>query len=471
MKSNDPQIRSHSRPSSRLAWIIPFGGLLVVLLLILRSRSRDSTAAPPEAASAGNADAPTSVTHSGRRPGARRTHYEFPPPPARPAEEIVAEKISQFAGSRLAIVEAMARHFNVTVPPDVNRFFAAAQAGNWQETTNLFTALKQLRMSEDRPPGIEKLWAAIVETYGVAEQAHLWPAQKLLDYGNAVLESLRPSMVYVGGNDAGRFIPTLLTDTGEGEPHIVLSQNALADSAYLDYVRFRYGDRLNNLTSEDSQSGFQTYIADAQKRLQHDLDFPSEPKQVRPGEDIRMTDGRVEVSGQVAVMAINEQLLKTLLEKNSDLSFALTESFPLQSFYGEATTLGPVTELRATDAASALTPERAAQALDYWRRTTQDLLADSEAAASSTARDAYAKLILGQAGLLVDRKLSAEAEQAFQLAVSLSPGNPEGVFRYVALLTDQKRYDEARQLVQTATTVAPDNQQFRDLITSLSQMK
>jgi len=169
-------------------------------------------------------------------------------------------------------------------------------------------------------------------------------------------------------------------------------------------------------------------------------------------------------------MAINEQLLQTLLQKNPDLSFALTESFPLQSFYGEATTLGPITELRATDGVSALTPERAAQSLDYWRSATQHLLADPEAAASSTARDAYAKLILGQAGLFEDRKLSAAAEQAYQFATSLSPGNPEAVFRYVNLLTQQQRYDEARQLVQTAATAAPDNQQFRELITSLSRM-
>ena len=53
------------------------------------------------------------------------------------------------------------------------------------------------------------MWQAVHETYGVAEVAHDWPAQKLLDYGQAVLDSLRPGMVYVGGTDAGRFIPTL----------------------------------------------------------------------------------------------------------------------------------------------------------------------------------------------------------------------------------------------------------------------
>lgn len=466
MKAINPPPPDSSRLGVRLVGIVLLGCLLLALIAILRPSP------PPPATPQTNPDltrTPMTVTHSGRGLGLGTARPDFVATPARLAEEVVVEKVTQFARNREELVAAMAKHFDVAVPPDVNRFFAAAQAGNWPETTNLFAALIQLRMSNDRLPGLEKLWPAIVETYGVAEQAHLWPAQKLLDYGNAVLDSLRPGMIYVGGNDAGRFIPTLLTETSGGEPHIVLTQNGLADSTYLDYVRFRYGDKLNALSADDSQTGFQTYIADAQKRLQHDQEFPNEPKQIRPGEDIQMNGGRVQVSGHVAVMAINEQLLKTLLQKNPNLSFALTESFPFQSLYGEATTLGPITELHATDPASALTPERASESLDYWRSTTQMLLAETDAA--SAPRDAYTKLILGQAGLFEDRKLSAQAEQAYQLATSLSPGNPAAVFRYVNLLTQQQRYDEARQIVQTALTTAPNNEQFRDVMTSLSRMK
>ena len=467
MKSiNPPPPPAVPRWGVRLAGLVLLG--IVLLLVIAFFRPSPPPPPPTNPRPAGPA---MTVTHSGRGLGTAVRPADFTPPPARPAEEIVAEKVSQFAHSREALVTAMAKHFNVAVPPDVSRFFATAQAGNWPETTNLFAALQKLRNSENWPPGLERLMPAIVETYGAAEQAHAWPAQKLLDYGNAILDSLRPGMVYVGGTDAGRFIPTLLGETSEGEHHIVLTQNALADGSYLDYLQFQYGDRLNTLTTEDSQTSFANYLADAQKRLQHDRDFPDAPKQLQSGEEVKETEGRLQVSGQVAVMAINERLLQTLLTKNPDLSFALTESFPLKSFYGAATTLGPVTELRATDTANALTPEHATQSLDYWRSTTQALLADPEAAASSTARDDYAKLILGQAGLLLDRKLPAAAEQAYQLASSLSPGNPEVVFGYVALLADQKRYADARQVVQTALNTAPDNDQFRALRDQLGRMK
>src|SRR5436190_23197844 len=104
-------------------------------------------------------------------------------------------------------------------------------------------------------------------------------------------------MIYIGGTDPGCFIPTFLNETSEGERHITLTQNALADGTYLDYLNFLYGGQMNTLTEDDSQRAFQNYLADAQKRLQHDQQFPDEPKQLRPGEDVRSTDGRLQVSG------------------------------------------------------------------------------------------------------------------------------------------------------------------------------
>jgi len=460
MKGNTQPPSSGSPRLVRLAGIALVGSLLLLLVNFLRP----PPPAPPDDPARSSTER-IKVGHSNRSRNAQRTRSSIAAAPARPAEEIVAQKVSQFARNRKEIVAAMARQLNLVVPEEVNRFFAAAEAGRWEETTNLFAAVQTLRYATNAPPGLEALMPAVKEMFGVAEQTHLWPAQQLLDYGHAVLDALRPGMVYVGGNDAGQFIPLLLTETGDAESHIVLSQNALADSSYLDYLTFRYADRLDTLTADESQSAFQSYMADARKRMEHDQQFPNEPRQVRPGEYIAINDGRFQASGQVAVMAINERLLQTLLQKNPSLSFALEESFPLQSFYSDATTLGPVTELRAGDTADALSPERASQSLDYWRQTTLALLCQPSLGA--VPRDAYVKQILGQANLLVNQKYLAEAEQAFQLATSLSPANPALVFSYANLLIQQQRFDEARKIVQAAATAAPDNQEFRHLATDL----
>jgi hypothetical protein len=361
-------------------------------------------------------------------------------------EEIVASKVTRFAQDRLRITRAMAQRFKVSVAPDVERFFQAAAAGRWEELNADFEALKQRRESGNGED-LGVLWGPILETLLIAECGHNWPAQKLLDYGDATLGALRPGMVYVGGTDPGRGIPTLLNETSDAERHIVITQNALADGSYLQYVNFLYGDRMATITPEESQSAFQDYIADAQQRLAHDQQFPDEPKQIRPGEDIQMVDNRVQVSGQVAVMAINENLLRAIMAKNPDLSFALEESFPLKSTYPNAMPLGALMELGVPDVQNSFTRETAAQAVNYWRDTAQQVLSDAEAGADSPDRLAYAKMAAAQAALLADHQYSAEAEQAYRLAMQISPASPQAVYGLGQLLATTDRADEARQLV------------------------
>jgi hypothetical protein len=401
---------------------------------------------------------------------ARRPHRFASSAPTLDAQEIVAGKVIRFAHDRLGVVRAMAMHYKVEVPKDVERFFAAAEAGRWEELKELFGSLKKLRESSEGAEALRTLWPAIMETYGVAQTAHDWPAQKLLDYGQAVLGSLRPGMVYVGGTDAGRFIPTLLNETSDGEQHVVLTQNFVSDGAYLEYLRFLYGDQMTLPTPDDSQRAFQDYTNNAQNRFAHDQQFPNEPKQVRPGEDISVTDNRVQVGGQVAVMAINERLFQMIMDKNPDLSFALEESFPFKSTYPNAAPLGPIMELGVQDAQKTFTAEAAAQTVDYWQATTQSLLADSETPGDSEALRAYCKMATAQARLLADHNFTAEAEETYRLATDIGPSNPGAVFAYVLFLTDQKRFAEAIPVLETAANGAPDNPQFRDLLQNLKRV-
>jgi hypothetical protein len=298
-------------------------------------------------------------------------------------------------------------------------------------------------------PELDPFWPTVLDVYLAAKEAHSWPAQKLLDYGNAILGALRPGMVYVGGTDPGRSIPTLLNETGDGERHIVITQNAFADGRYREFMNTLYGDRFAVLTQEDSDRAFNEYVADARRRFEHDQQFPEEPKQVRPGEKVGMVDGKFQVSGQESVMAINEKMMRMLMEKNPDLSFAMEESFPFKSLMADAAVLGPIMELGAQDGQNALTREGALQAVDYWRTTTERLLSESDALDSHEVRMAYGKLMSSQAGLLLERGYPAEAEQAFILANQMAPTSPEAVFRYVNLLVGQGRVTDAIPVAET----------------------
>src|SRR5712664_4390170 len=258
----------------------------VVLLGVLLPRGDHSKSGQSISTNqmAGNATGP-SVGSSGVR---SRSHHAHSGPGAS-AEEIVATKLSQFGRNRRDVMRGMAKRFKVEVRPDVERFFDAVEGGKWEEIEAAFQPMFEQRKAGTRDD-LNNVWGPILEAYGVAESTHLWPAQKLLDYGNAILDSLRPGMVYVGGTDNGRWIPELLNETSDGEQHIMVTQNAFADGRYMEYMNTLYGDRMAALTEEDSQKAFKDYLTDAQKRLEHDQQFPDEPKQIRPGEDIRVTD-------------------------------------------------------------------------------------------------------------------------------------------------------------------------------------
>lgn len=458
---HNPSSPEDAGRSSRRFGLLGAAALLVIIVGLLLPReevrstgSAVSRAAPKQVDSAGFPNAIQARTLQPRSNSA----------PAGSAEEIVAGKLGQFARNRRALVHDLARHFKVAVPADVERFFAAIESGHWEEADAIFKSLRESEKNSasGRSEELYRIWRPIQETWGIARETRNWPAQKLLDYGEAVLGSLRPGMVYVGGTDPGCFIPTFLNETSEGERHIVLTQNALADKTYLDYLGFRYADRLATLTEEDSNRAFQNYIADAQKRLQHDQQFPDEPKQIRPGEQVKADNGRVQVSGQTAVLAINERLMQTLLEKNPDLSFALEESFPFKSTYANAAPLGPVMELSALDEQNAFTPERAAQTAEYWRATAQQLLSDPEAAGSFNTIASWSKMATAQANLLTGRNYTAEAEQAYRSALEIFPGTPDAATGLAEVLARTGRGEEARRLLDDFVQRNPTQRAFVD---------
>ncbi|HKY07150.1 MAG TPA: hypothetical protein VJQ55_02870, partial [Candidatus Binatia bacterium] len=267
---------------SRWAWYLAAACVALMLIAILLPRPDAGPSPSPDSSRASGAGEGSKLASAGMT---RRSAGHSSAAPTLTAAEIVASKVSQFGRSRREIVERIARRLKKEVPAEVKKFFDAIEAGKWEEIEASWKVLRNRSgqyVGSNHAPELDEFWPAVLDAYGVAEQAHRWPAQQLLDYGNAILDSLRPGMIYVGGTDPGRWIPELLNDTSDGERHIIVTQNAFADARYLDYMTELYGDRFAALTREDSQRAFQEYMADAQKRLRHDQEFPHEPKQLRP---------------------------------------------------------------------------------------------------------------------------------------------------------------------------------------------
>lgn len=439
-------------------WVFVANVLLVVLIAVLFPRAKKGTftnANSSEATKVGVRSGTGAIQSAASRRMSARGAWA----PGKTAEEIVADKVRQFGQKRRAMVERIAKRLNKELPPEIDAFFKAIDKGDWDEIDSRFKELAahahQYTYSKGDRPDLDAYWPTVLDAFGVAEQAHNWPAQQLLDYGNAILGSLQPGMVYVGGTDNGRWVPELLNETS-GDPHIIVTQNALADGGYLDFVRELYGDQFNALSPEDLQSMFQQYTADAQKRLQHDLDFPDEPKQVLPGENLQMVDGHVQYSGQIAVMGINQMLLQALMAKNPDLSFAIQQSFPFQNTYGAALPLGPLMQLNAQSDQTPFTADVATQSVNYWSSMTQTLLADPNVTGSSYALKSYSHDVNSTANLLAANNFTDQAEQAYSLASQIYPGNPEPVNGLAQLLTQTGHADQAQTLINQFISKYPD---------------
>jgi hypothetical protein len=468
----DAESRLASNHVPRWLWPLAASGLFLILVALLLPRAKgpspDRGADTNAAGLARDRRAETARPDSGhRRFGPDRSST------ARTPEQIVAEKVIQFGRKRRELVRTIARRLNQDVPPEIEAFFDAVEAGNWDDIHTRWQDLAkhtwQYEYSKSDRPDLNPFWESVLDAYGVAEQAHQWPAQKLLDYGNGILDSLRPDMVYVGGTDEGRWVPELLNETSGGEEHIIITQNALADSLYLEFLSDLYGERFAALTKDDSQLGFQQYSADALKRWQHDQDFPDEPKQLRPGEALKVVDGKVQVSGQVAVMGVNEKLLQMLMQKNPDLSFAMQESFSLPGLYGDAVPLGPLMELGKSDADTTLSTERAAQSVDYWRTIAQRVIDDHAGGERDYVAESYSENASATANLLAARHFYSQAEQAYRLSSQMWPGNPNAAGGLATMLACTGRADQARQVLDAFASKYPDQRSaietFRGTIT------
>ncbi|MFM1770557.1 MAG: hypothetical protein RJA22_3086 [Verrucomicrobiota bacterium] len=273
-------------------------------------------------------------------------------------------------------------------------------------------------------------------------------------------------------------------------------------------------------SNEDSQRAFQEYLQDAQKRLEHDRRNPQGPRQIRPGEDVKIIDNRVQVSGQVAVMAINGLLTKIIFDKNPTHEFYVEESFPLDWMYPHLTPYGIIMKINRNPL-----PELSQEIVDrdhkFWKDFSTRLIGDwidydtplSKICAfaieayhhdrkpnglpgdpnfkftgdpaflrDSDGQKAFSKLRSSIAGVYnwritqakspaEQQRMIKEAEFAFKQAYAFCPYSPEALFRYVNLLVSLGRFDDALLLARTSFVHDPFNAQIENLISELDRIK
>jgi tetratricopeptide (TPR) repeat protein len=264
-------------------------------------------------------------------------------------------------------------------------------------------------------------------------------------------------------------------------------------------------------SQEDSQNCFNEYYADVQRRMQ--------TGQLQPGEDVSVSpDGKMQVSGQVAVMMINGLLCKVIFDNNPTNEFFVEESFPLPWMYPYETPFGVIMEVNRNPLPQ-LTQEifdrdhkfwsdysqrlcgdfitydtTVQQIADFVQRTYiqnnfQGFIGDRRFVRDEDGQKAFSKLRSSQAGMYawrcgpscppeyreqtpaLEHALERETDFAFKQAFAFCPYSPEAVFRYVQFLMQYNRIDDALVVARTCLKLDPYNGSVSDLIDNLERFK
>ena len=217
-----------------------------------------------------------------------------------------------------------------------------------------------------------------------------------------------------------------------------------------------------------------------------------------PDENVRVDNGRTQVSGQVAVMSINGLMAKIIFDKNPDRQFYIEESFPLDWMYPYLEPHGLIMKINRQPLPEM--PEETVQKdREYWNNRVAGMIGDwlaEDTPAQTVAefvdrvyargdlggfhgdrkfiQNDYAKRMFGKwrssiAGVYAwrannsksadeQKRMLKEADFAYRQAWALCPYSSEAVFRYVELLMSRQQKSDALLIAETAVRVMPPDE-------------
>jgi len=338
--------------------------------------------------------------------------------------------VTVFAKAKRRQAEALAANLKLTLPARLTSFFEAADQGDWLVVSNRFdnTLLRDpgVHKSGPHPQVMSELWPTAHETFGLYEvYAEADPAL-LRKFAERILAVMPAGSLYFGGTDAGRFVVTAYNDQREQPKVIILTQNALADSTYMSYVRAVHGRALWLPAIRDVQQGFAEYVEGYQKR---------EPL---PGEKMVIRDGSVTVEGVGAVMVIDGILIRMIVDRNqTEREIFVEESYAIPWMYPRLVPLGPILKLsrQPQDKLSTNVVEADRR---YWDDLAKELLGDDRFMRSEPTQKIFARLRAAIGGIYEFRGMTSETEYVYQQALALCPASFEALVR-LARVEDRAR--------------------------------
>lgn len=273
-------------------------------------------------------------------------------------------------------------------------------------------------------------------------------------------ESMEPHSVFFGGTDPGRFVPTYMIYSANFRPDVYLiTQNALADDTYMSVERDLYGDEIWIPSKEDSAESFQIYVEEVQSGKRN------------ANADLKIENGRVQVTGALGVMEINGILTKMMFDhERLRRAFYVEESYVIQWMYRYLSPHGLIMKINKDP--NPLTPQIVKNDMEFWDWYMRRLLKDKAFRRDFAAQKSFSKLRAAIAGLYSHAGRYREAEQAFLEAVLLYPASPEASFRYVQeVLLPMRKWNTIEDILDYTDRVDPNNTRTKPMRNYVMSLK
>ena len=265
-------------------------------------------------------------------------------------------------------------------------------------------------------------------------------------------EPMEPFSIFFGGTDPGRFVPTYMIYSALFRPDVYLiTQNALADDTYMSVERDLYGDEIWIPSKEDSAEAFNVYVDEVQRGVR------------QANGDLKIENGRVQVTGALGVMEINGILTKMMHDHDRlRHSFYVEESYVIPWMYPYLSPHGLIMKINADK--TPYDAKRAAKDMDFWDWYVRRLLDDPMYRRDFAGQKSFSKLRAAIAGLYQKQGRYREAAQAFREAVALYPASPEATFRYAQeILMPFRKWDQVLEMMDYTDKIDPNNRRTAGL--------
>ena len=280
--------------------------------------------------------------------------------------------------------------------------------------------------------------------------------------------------IYFGGTDHGRYIPESLTLNDDVRLDVlVITQNALADNRYAEVLRHRLSGKCWVPPQEDIARAFETYITEVQSGKR------------QANGDLKIENGRVQVTGALAVMQINEIISKDIFDHNkTEHDFYVEESYVIPWMYDYLSPHGFMMKLNAEEVGR-LHAGTCKADMEFWDWQTRRLLDDPQFCRRRAERcrlikglnggnedtdyrhrvacRAFSKLRSSIAGLYARKGLMKEAQVAFREACVIDPQSPEATFRYVQeALVGSDKWNAIFDLIEFTVRINPESKHSKE---------